>query len=130
MLRVMDARRSFGKRLRMLRTGQRLSQQELADRAERSVEAISNLERGLSLPGFETLEKLSEALGIPIRDLFEPAGEAGSKEEALTQLLDAARGLTERDLHVALRQVEALRERQSSDPISASEANPSSRKGG
>lgn len=130
MLRVMDARRSFGKRLRMLRTGQQLSQQQLADRADRSVEAISNLERGLSLPGFETLENLSEALGIPIRDLFEPAGEAGSREETLARLLDAARGLPEGDLQVALRQVDALRGRPSGSPDSTSDTSASRRKSG
>ncbi len=63
-------REQFGNRLRQLRHDQDLTQEQLAAAAEISVEFLSNIERGINAPSFETLEKLSHALQIPVRELF------------------------------------------------------------
>lgn len=60
----------FGRRLRLLRRHQDLTQEQLAEAVEVSVEFISNIERGINAPSFETLEKLSTALDLPISELF------------------------------------------------------------
>ena len=35
-----------------------------------SIEMVSNMERGINGPSFDTLEKLSKVLRVPVRDLF------------------------------------------------------------
>jgi transcriptional regulator with XRE-family HTH domain len=61
----------FGKRLRQLRREKDLTQEQLAEAANISVESISNLERGIHAPSFDTLERLAKALGIPVKNLFD-----------------------------------------------------------
>jgi transcriptional regulator with XRE-family HTH domain len=68
---VTSLRLSFGKRVRELRTQAGLSQEELAERAQISVDFVSLIERGINAPSFETLARLSRALGVSPRDLFD-----------------------------------------------------------
>lgn len=105
----MNASEKFGLRLRTIRRNRELSQQALADRAERSVEAVSNLERGLNFPSFETLVALSEALGVPIRDFFEfGENESRQRTELMAGLLDMARTMDDATLAIAVEQVRVL----------------------
>jgi transcriptional regulator with XRE-family HTH domain len=60
----------FGKRLRRIRRQADLTQEQLAANIGISVEFLSNMERGINAPSFETLEKLSRNLGIPVKDFF------------------------------------------------------------
>lgn len=60
----------FGKRLRKLRRRKDLTQERLAEVLDVSVEFISNMERGINAPSFETLEKLSGALDLPVSEFF------------------------------------------------------------
>jgi transcriptional regulator with XRE-family HTH domain len=105
----MDEGIRFGQRLRSIRRAHRISQEELAERAGRSVEAISNLERGINLPSFETLEQLARALGIPIRDFFELPDGDQERSDLLAEIITVARGLPTADLYVAATQISALR---------------------
>lgn len=61
----------FGKKLRQLRRQKDLTQEQLAERADISVEFLSLMERGINSPSFKSLEKLSDALGVPVKELFE-----------------------------------------------------------
>ena len=61
----------FGKRLKYLRESRHLSQAELAEKISLSPESISNIERGVHAPKFETIERLAEALAIPVKSLFD-----------------------------------------------------------
>jgi transcriptional regulator with XRE-family HTH domain len=60
----------FGRRLRQLRRQQDLTQEQLAEAVGVSVEAVSNFERGVHAPSFETLEKLADILQVPVYELF------------------------------------------------------------
>jgi len=64
-------RQGFGRKLRALRKQAGLSQEKLAERAEISVDFLSLVERGVNAPSFETIERLAEALGVGVRELFE-----------------------------------------------------------
>jgi transcriptional regulator with XRE-family HTH domain len=64
-------RLSFGKRIRELRMRAGLSQEDLAESAQISVDFVSLVERGINAPSFETLERLAAALGVAPRDLFD-----------------------------------------------------------
>ena len=61
----------FGKRLRRLRRQADLTQEQLAERIGVSVEFVSNMERGINAPSFDTLEKLADSLKLKVSELFE-----------------------------------------------------------
>ena len=63
-----DLKRQIGRQIAKARLARGLTQEGLAERTGRSVEAISNLERGKSFPSLDTLQSLSDRLGVPIRD--------------------------------------------------------------
>lgn len=107
----MDLRNRVGLRIRTLRKAAGLSQDELAARMERSVDAISAMERGKSLPGYETLERLSVALGISIEELFDSADESGSTErrKAIAEIGAAIRSLDDRQLRLAVDMIMSIR---------------------
>lgn len=62
---------ALGPRLRGLRRTADLSLIQLADKSGVSVGMISQIERNLSNPSVRTLERLREALGIPLTTLLE-----------------------------------------------------------
>lgn len=100
--------------LRTFRRQADLTQEELGDRVQRTGEAISNIERGKSVPTLETLVAISETLEIPLRDFF-PAGAFDDRVSLNRLKLEAEaasllRGLTDNQLHVALAQIKALGE--------------------
>lgn len=66
-----DLRRQFGKKLQTLRRKSGLTQEKLAEATSISVDFLSLVERGVNAPSFENLEKLSKALGIQVRELFD-----------------------------------------------------------
>lgn len=47
------------------------TQEQLAEAAEISVEFLSNIERGINAPSFETIERLSTVLSISANVFFE-----------------------------------------------------------
>ena len=61
----------FGRRLRQIRRLKNLTQEQLAEVTGISVEFVSNIERGINAPSFDTLEKLAEVLNVSYVDLFD-----------------------------------------------------------
>ena len=61
----------FGKKLRDLRKQRGITQEQLAEAALISVDFLSLVERGINAPSFETLEKLTGALDVPVKQLFD-----------------------------------------------------------
>lgn len=70
-----ELRAQFGRRLRQLRRQKDLTQEQLAEAAGISVDMLSNIERGVNAPSFETLEKLAKVLGVHVKELFDGVGE-------------------------------------------------------
>lgn len=66
---------NFGGNIARLRKEQLLSQEDLADRIGLQKQTISNIERGIRYPTFETLEKLRKVLNAGPIELF------GTEEE-------------------------------------------------
>lgn len=60
----------FGKKLRKIRRHQDLTQEKFAELLGVSVEFVSNMERGVNAPSFETLEKIAEVFDLPFNELF------------------------------------------------------------
>lgn len=71
-----DALRIVGRRVKALRKEQGLSQEKLAEKVGKSVDAISSIERGVSMPMLETAYAMSEALGVRFFDLFREESQA------------------------------------------------------
>lgn len=60
-----------GSRLRELREQRDLSLRALAERCQVSANTVSLIERGLSSPSVDTLQRLAKGLGVPIASFFE-----------------------------------------------------------
>lgn len=65
-----DLKKRFGEQLRGLRIAKNLTQEKLSASVGVSVEFLSNMERGINAPSFQTLEKLAQSLEIPVKELF------------------------------------------------------------
>ncbi|NVJ91096.1 MAG: helix-turn-helix transcriptional regulator [Methylocystaceae bacterium] len=65
-----DIQKAFGKRVRKLRKEKGLTQEQLAQSIDRSVDTISNIERGFSATKLSTAGVLAEQLGVELYDLF------------------------------------------------------------
>ena len=63
-------RERFGQQVRSLRAGRGLTQEQLAERAEISVDFLSLIERGRSSPSFDNLDDLAQALDVSVAQLF------------------------------------------------------------
>jgi transcriptional regulator with XRE-family HTH domain len=60
----------FGVHVRGLRHGRQLTQEELAERSQLSVDAVRRIERGAFSPSLETVNKLATGLDVSLRTLF------------------------------------------------------------
>lgn len=60
----------IGTRLRSLRQARALSQEELAHRIGMSVDAVSNIERGITFTTLDTLAKIATALNVTLAEIF------------------------------------------------------------
>lgn len=65
-----DIRKKFGIHLRELRLQRKLTQEELADRADMHFTYIGQIERGLRNPSLVNLEKIAKALRVKAGELL------------------------------------------------------------
>lgn len=63
-------RKKFGQRLRHIRTQRRMTQERFAEAMDISVDFLSLMERGISAPSFETLDRMSKRLRVSMAQLF------------------------------------------------------------
>ena len=108
----MDLKIQIATRLRTIREARGLSQDDLAAMIERSVDAISNVERGKNLPGLETLFAMAENLGLSLTDLVgDLPGKTRSSAKRVgleTELAEIGRQLSDSQLAIAVKQLRVL----------------------
>lgn len=107
-----DLKSIVGARVKAARKAAGLTQAQLAEAIDRTVEAVSNIERGKSLPPLDLLERIADETQCPLARLVEvPEGDGQPAERAALEmrLLAAARALTIEQLRIAVVQIEALR---------------------
>jgi transcriptional regulator with XRE-family HTH domain len=108
-----DLKPIIAARLRAARKSRDMTQAQLADEVSRTVEAISNIERGLSLPPLDLLQRVAEVLEVPLVDLIEVpavAGAAGERSVLEMEIRSAASTLPIEHLRTAASQIAALAE--------------------
>jgi transcriptional regulator with XRE-family HTH domain len=72
-----DVLKSFGERVRGIRTLKGLSQEELARLASIDRTYIGGIERGERNAGIKNVWRIADALGVPAAELFREAGANG-----------------------------------------------------
>ena len=70
----------LGRRVRTLRKAKKMTQEQLAIKADSGAKYISELERGEANVTIALVSKLAEGLGVPTSELFENDHEADSQE--------------------------------------------------
>lgn len=83
--------RALARRVRALRDGLRLTQEEFARRCGISVSFASLLERGERSPSYETLFTLARALEVPVAELFRDSPGLEAQDPAHARLIEFAR---------------------------------------
>ena len=63
-------RKGLGKRIKALRKTQKLTQEELGEKAALSYKFVGEVERGEVNPSLDSLMRIANALGVTIGDLF------------------------------------------------------------
>lgn len=66
----MNIKKQFGKRVAQLRKYQNISQEKLTEMCNINVNSLSYIETGKNFPSYETLEKLTKALNVTSKELF------------------------------------------------------------
>ncbi len=62
--------KKLGKRIADLRHARKLTQEQLAEALDCSVEFISLVERGVNAPSVASLEKFAKVLKVAVKELF------------------------------------------------------------
>ena len=62
--------KKLGKRIRELREKRKITSERFADENGISKGYLCDIENGKRLPTLEMLDKIAQALGIPLRELF------------------------------------------------------------
>ncbi len=66
-----EANLYLGKRVKYLRRLKNLTQAQLAEKIDLSVNYISQIETGIASPSFKTLLLLAQGLGVELKELFD-----------------------------------------------------------
>lgn len=96
----------FGAHVRKMRLGRGLTQEELAEQADLSVDAIRRIERGGFSPSLDTLRKLCTGLDISLRTLFQ--GFERERRDHVAEICDYLQGRNPREVQLAWRVVRAM----------------------
>lgn len=94
--------------IRASRTGHGMTQEDLADRANLSVQSVSALENAKYLPSLDTLVDLVEILGLDVTDVVSPSHVPEHRLAQEAKAKSLLRRLDDDLLLVAVRQLEAL----------------------
>lgn len=98
-----------GIRIQTLRKLRGLTQEQLAEAIGKTVETISNIERGKKLPGLATLNDIRNALKVPLSELLDNETKTSPQREALlTKARELLNQLKDNELAVAVQTMEAL----------------------
>lgn len=109
---AMDMKNHIGVRVKTARQSKGLTQEQLAESIGKSVETVSNIERGAMLTGIETLQRIAQTLQVPIISFFEGSDDtrqvSRGRVEAECELQALGQRLSNEDLRLAVALLETL----------------------
>lgn len=104
-----DLKLRIGRRVRALRERRGLTQEQLAEGIDRSVETVGNIERGKTLVALDALERIALCLQVPISEFFDEGVKTTAARAGIeAQIRDSVRGLSDVEAEVALQLIDAL----------------------
>jgi transcriptional regulator with XRE-family HTH domain len=68
--KLAELRQILGRNIQKLRKEKGLTQEQLAEKATLSLTSVAYIESGYNFPAFETMYKISQVLGVKIKDLI------------------------------------------------------------
>ena len=108
---AMKLKESIGLRVKAARNAKNLSQIRLAEKINRTTETVSNIERAITAPNIETLERLSKVLNVPMLEFFEGydrANASAKRMELELEIRELLKQLSVGELKIAKKQISAL----------------------
>jgi transcriptional regulator with XRE-family HTH domain len=96
----------FGNHVRRLRAARKLTQEQLAERSDLSVDAIRRIERGAFSPSLDTLDKLTVGLNVSLKTLFQSFER--EKSDRVAEICDFLANRSGRDVQLAWRVLRAM----------------------
>ena len=94
----MAGNKNFGNHLKKMREAKGFSQEKLAELVGVEYQTISRIETGYYFTNFENLQKISKALDVTIKDLFDFSEEELTKNEIIKQINKKIKILDIKDL--------------------------------
>lgn len=108
----MELQKIFGSNVRQYRRAIHWTLEQLATEVGVSRETIGKIERGISAPLFDTVEKIASALGVSPLVLFDASPHpAGKRGELLADINLSLANLNERELSSVKKLIAAIRDR-------------------
>lgn len=110
MIRLMELKLALGRRIKTLRELRGLTQNDFAAELDRSVDAVSMIERGLNWPSVATLERMAAVLNVSTTELFNDLGTTGpvNGQDLVVVARELLAKLGQSELEVAVATLEAL----------------------
>lgn len=110
---AMDLKQHIGLRVKAARLKRGLTQEQLAERIEKTAESVSNIERGHVLTTLDTLHRIAVELAEPLAAFFEDLERerpvARNRLEMEYRLRGLAEDLTNEELRLAVAVTEAIK---------------------
>jgi transcriptional regulator with XRE-family HTH domain len=103
---------TLGRKIKALRLQAGLTQAELASLTSKSLETISNFERGKTTPSVLTLHSLAEELSVSVKDFFVDKPRKTRAAPKITKLANRARALKPRDQDFLMGVIDLLEKHQ------------------
>ena len=106
----MSKKRQIGLRVRAYRLERKLTQEQLAEMIDRTVETVSNLERGINLPNQSTLQRLARSLDVSLEDLLLERDSNSGRPLEYFQAIEVLKRLDANRLQLAYKVLKAIGE--------------------
>ncbi len=102
--------KALGHRIKALRKERKLSQEDLAEMIGKSVDTVSNIERGFSSTRLSTVFEIAEALKVGFIDLFDWADmpKQSAQQKARADLVEKFRILLDGNAEVTVADIAEL----------------------
>jgi transcriptional regulator with XRE-family HTH domain len=86
-----------GKRIREIRESKNIKQVELAEMIDVEATNLSKLEKGVHLPKEDNIRKITTALGVEVKELFD-FGHLQSRDELLNNIQEILQNATNKEI--------------------------------